>query len=63
MFDLDPNLTSINLRKKEGIHSTYQKKVNFANNDVFQMILGFVVFKLYMETFLYSDLETLMLIL
>ena len=45
------------------MHSTHQKKVNFANNDVFQMILGFVVFKLYMETFLYSDLEKLMFIL
>ena len=34
-----------------------KKKVNFANNDVLQMVLGLVILKLYVQTLLYPDLN------
>ena len=35
-----------------------KKKVNFANNHVFQMVLGLVILKLYVQTLFYSNLVT-----
>ena len=38
-----------------------KKKVNFANNDIFQMVLGLVVFKLYVQALFYPNLEIMKL--